>query len=268
MTLELEGNRLSEGSVAHGAFRDLSELLYLRLGRNHFRAVPQGLPPTLQELYLEHNRIEEISETVFNQTQSLTVISLRNNRLEESRIAPFAWIHHRSLESLDLSHNDLHLVPSFLPQSLVHLVLVGNRIERIPGYVFAHMSPGLEYLYLSYNRLDGEGFEPESFFGTYGSMVELCLDHNQLLNVPSGINEMSNLHFLRLDDNKIRTVPEDSLCDPGLNREGTLVALRLDNNFIDPETVSPSAFSCVRASSSVVLKPQHSAKKQPRKQRN
>lgn len=260
VTLELEGNQLSEGRVAHGAFKDLAELLYLRLGKNHFRAVPQGLPPTLQELYLEHNRIEEISDTVLNKTQSLTLISLRNNRLEETRIAPLAWIHHRSLESLDLSHNDLHLVPSFLPHALVHLVLVGNRIERIPGYVFAHMSPGLEYLYLSYNRLDGLGFEPESFFGTYDSMVELCLDHNQLLNVPSGIAEMNNLHFLRLDDNKIRTVPEDSLCDPGLNGEGSLVALRLDNNFIDPEAVSPSAFTCVRASSSVVLKPQHSSK--------
>lgn len=72
------------------------------------------------------------------------------------------------------------------------------------GFVFAHMDPGLEYLYLSYNRIDGEGIEPESFFGSYNSMVELCLDHNQLISVPSGINEMTNLHFLRLNNNKIR----------------------------------------------------------------
>lgn len=72
------------------------------------------------------------------------------------------------------------------------------------GYVFAHMDPGIEYLYLSYNKLDGEGIEPESFFGSYNSMVELCLDHNQLITVPSGINEMTNLHFLRLNNNKIR----------------------------------------------------------------
>lgn len=72
------------------------------------------------------------------------------------------------------------------------------------GYVFAHMEPGLEYLYLSYNKLDGEGVEPESFFGSYSSMVELCLDNNQLITVPSGINEMTNLHFLRLNNNKIR----------------------------------------------------------------
>lgn len=66
------------------------------------------------------------------------------------------------------------------------------------------MVPGLEYLYLSFNKIDGEGIEPESFFGSYNSMVELCLDHNQLIAVPSGINEMTNLHFLRLDNNMIR----------------------------------------------------------------
>lgn len=69
------------------------------------------------------------------------------------------------------------------------------------------MDPGIEYLYLSYNKLDGEGIEPESFFGSYHSMVELCLDHNQLVSVPSGINEMTNLHFLRLNNNKIRYDP-------------------------------------------------------------
>ncbi|XP_078139981.1 extracellular matrix protein 2 isoform X1 [Centroberyx gerrardi] len=254
--LELEGNLLSEGNVDPLAFAPLVQLSYLRLGRNHFRTVPQGLPRTLLELYLENNLIEEISDTVFNQTNSLNVVSLRHNRLDETRIAPLAWINHRNLESIDLSHNDLYLVPSYLPRSLVHLVLVGNNIERIPGYVFAHMDPGLEYLYLSYNKLDGEGIEPESFFGSYHSMVELCLDHNQLVTVPSGINEMNNLHFLRLNNNRIRNVPDDGICDPNHNGDSTLVALRLENNYIDPQKVSPAAFSCVRSSSSVVLKPQ------------
>uniref|UniRef100_A0A3B4V7F4 Extracellular matrix protein 2 n=1 Tax=Seriola dumerili TaxID=41447 RepID=A0A3B4V7F4_SERDU len=254
--LELEGNLLSEGNVAPLAFAPLIQLSYLRLGRNHFRTIPQGLPTTLLELYLENNLIEEISETVFNQTRSLNVVSLRHNRLDETRIAPMAWINHRNLESIDLSHNDLYLVPSYLPRSLVHLVLVGNKIERIPGYVFAHMDPGLEYLYLSYNKLDGEGTEPESFFGSYHSMVELCLDHNQLVSVPSGINEMTNLHFLRLNNNRIRSIPDEGICDPNHNGDSTLVALRLENNNIDPQKISPTAFSCVRSSSSVVLKPQ------------
>lgn len=49
-----------------------------------------------QELYLENNLIEEISEAVFNHTQNLNVVSLSHNRLDETRIAPMAWINHRS----------------------------------------------------------------------------------------------------------------------------------------------------------------------------
>ncbi|TNN60722.1 Extracellular matrix protein 2 [Liparis tanakae] len=258
--LELEANLLSEGSVDPLAFAPLVQLSYLRMGRNYFRTIPQGLPSSLLELYLENNLIEEISETVFNQSHSLNLVSLRNNRLDESRIAPLAWINHRNLESIDLSNNDLHLVPSYLPRSLVHLVLVGNNIERIPGFVFAHMEPGIEYLYLSYNRLDGEAIEPESFFGAYQSMVELCLDHNQLLEVPSGINEMSSLHFLRLNDNNIRSVRDESVCDRNHRGDSTLVAVRMENNYMDPQNISPAAFSCVRSSSSVVLKPQRTTK--------
>ncbi|XP_077385123.1 extracellular matrix protein 2 isoform X2 [Festucalex cinctus] len=252
--LELEGNLLSEANVDPEALAPLGQLSYLRLGRNHFRTVPQGLPVSLLELYLENNLIEEIPAGVFNHSQNLNVLSLRHNRLEETRIAPLAWIHHRSLESMDLSHNRLHLVPSFLPKSLVHLVLVANRIERIPGFVFAHMDPGLEYLYLSYNNLDGESVEPESFFGCYHSMVELCLDHNQLLHVPSGINQMTNLHFLRLNNNNIRSIPDEGFCDPERGEESTLVAVRLENNQIGK--VSPSAFSCLRSAAGVLLKPQ------------
>ncbi|XP_060925605.1 extracellular matrix protein 2 [Limanda limanda] len=263
--LELEGNLLSEGNVDPLGFTPLVQLSYLRLGRNHFRTIPQGLPASLLELYLENNLIEEISDSVLNQTRSLNVISLRHNRLDETRIAPMAWINHRSIESIDLSNNQLYLVPSYLPRSLVHLVLVGNNIERIPGYVFAHMDPGLEYLYLSYNKLDGEGIEAESFFGSYHSMVELCLDHNQLMAVPSGINEMTNVHFIRLNNNRIRSIPEESICDPNHSGDSTLVALRLENNFIDPQKVSPSAFSCVCASSSVVLKPQQTERRSPHK---
>lgn len=256
LTLELEGNLLSEGNVDPLAFRPLSQLSYLRLGRNHFRTIPQGLPPSLLEVYLENNLIEEISDSVFNQTTNLNVISLRHNRLDESRIAPLAWINHKNLESIDLSYNRLYLVPSYLPRALVHLVLVGNQIERIPGFVFAHMEPGIEYLYLSYNKLDGDGVEPQSFLGTYTSMTELCLDHNQLITVPPGINQMSTLHFLRLNNNKIRTFADDAICDPQNDEDANILTLRLENNYINPRMLSSNAFSCVRSYSSIVLKPQ------------
>ncbi|XP_023655483.1 extracellular matrix protein 2 [Paramormyrops kingsleyae] len=256
VTLELEGNLLSEANVDPMAFQALKQLAYLRLGRNHFRTIPQGLPQSLLELYLENNLIEEISESALNRTTNLNVVVLRHNKLEESRIAPLAWINHKNLESIDLSHNKLYQVPSFLPGSLVHLVLVGNQIDRIPGYVFAHMNPGIEYLYLSFNKLDGDGIDSTSFFGAYHSLIELFLDHNQLASIPPGISEMRSLHFLRLNDNRIRSFEEESICDPQNDEDSSLVTLRLENNFIDTRKLSPTSFSCIISYSSVVLKPQ------------
>ncbi|XP_077459536.1 extracellular matrix protein 2 [Stigmatopora argus] len=253
VSLELEDNLLSEANVDPEAFQPLLGLCYLRLGRNHFGSIPQGLPASLLELYLENNLIQEIPAGVFNGSRELNVLSLRHNWLEETRMAPLAWIHHRSLESLDLSYNRLHLVPSFLPRSLIHLVLVGNRIERIPGFVLAHLEPGLEYLYLSHNRLDGQAFEAESFWGAYDSMLELCLDHNQLRAVPTGINRMSQLRLLRLDDNRIRDVPEEAFCDPEREEDSALVTVRLDNNPLEAAEVSPATFACVRSSSAAVV---------------
>lgn len=256
VTLELEGNILSEGTVSPSAFKPLTRLSYLRLGRNHFRTIPQGLPELLEELYLENNLIEEISEAAFNNTRNLNIISLRHNKLDESRLAPQAWINHENLESIDLSHNQLYHVPSFLPKSLLHLVLVGNPIERIPGFVFAHMEPGIEYLYLSFNKLTSDGIDPVSFFGAFHSLIELFLDHNELTAVPLGINEMKSLRFLRLNDNKIRNFEEHSICDAFNTDDSKIVALRLENNYIDTRKISHTAFSCVRSYSSVVLKPQ------------
>lgn len=53
-----------------------------------------------------------------------------------------------------------------------------------------------------------------------------------------------------------RTVPDESICDPDHNGDPNLVVLRLENNYIDSKKISPTAFSCVHASSSVILKPQ------------
>ncbi|XP_010123206.1 PREDICTED: extracellular matrix protein 2-like, partial [Chlamydotis macqueenii] len=268
VTLELEGNKLSEANVSPLAFYPLKSLSYLRLGRNKFRIIPQGLPATLEELYLENNQIEEVSEICFNHTRRINVIVLKHNKLEEHRIAPLAWINQENLESIDLSYNKLYHVPSYLPRSLVHLILVGNQIERIPGYVFGHMKPGLEYLYLSFNKLTDDGIDPVSFFGAYHSLRELFLDHNDLKSVPFGINEMRKLRFLRLNNNKIRTVPPERICrthvsdDDGHdnseeeNEESRLEHVHLENNYIKTRQLSPHAFPCIRSYCSVVLKPQ------------
>lgn len=53
-----------------------------------------------------------------------------------------------------------------------------------------------------------------------------------------------------------RNIPDESICDPDHDGDPNLVVLRLENNYIDSKKISPSAFSCVHAPSSVILKPQ------------
>uniref|UniRef100_G1SUW0 Extracellular matrix protein 2 n=1 Tax=Oryctolagus cuniculus TaxID=9986 RepID=G1SUW0_RABIT len=256
VTLELEGNNLSEINVNPLAFKPLKSLSYLRLGKNKFRIIPQGLPASIEELYLENNQIEEISETCFNHTRKISVIVLRYNKIEENRIAPLAWISQENLESIDLSYNKLYHVPGHLPKSLLHLVLIGNQIERIPGYVFGHMEPGLEYLYLSFNKLTDDGIDRVSFYGAYDSLRELFLDHNDLKSIPPGIQEMKALHFLRLNNNKIRNILPEQVCIAEEDGDSMLEHLHLENNYIKTREIPSYAFSCIRSYSSIVLKPQ------------
>lgn len=68
VTLELEGNKLSEANVSPLAFYPLTSLSYLRLGRNKFRIIPQGLPTTLEVSKKKH-------QALFFQPFSVTVIS-------------------------------------------------------------------------------------------------------------------------------------------------------------------------------------------------
>ncbi|XP_069065484.1 extracellular matrix protein 2-like isoform X2 [Pleurodeles waltl] len=256
LTLELEGNDFHDGNVYPLSFKPLRSLIYLRLDRNRFRAVPSGLPTSLQELHLDNNRIEQVSEGLLNKTMNLTALVLSNNRLQEDRIAPRAWIDLPKLETLDLSYNRLVHVPSFLPRGLRQLRLHHNQIERIPGYVFAHMKPGLEFLHLSHNRLREDGIHGSSFLGLYKSLAELLLDNNLLHAVPRGLLSLKALQVLRLSFNRIRYVPLNSICDMRVPEDSNLISVHLENNLIDRHLIPPMAFSCIKTYYSVVLRPQ------------
>ncbi|KAL7884502.1 hypothetical protein AOLI_G00072720 [Acnodon oligacanthus] len=256
LTLELEDNEFHDGNVSPLAFRNLGKLIYLRLDDNDFRAIPSGLPTSLQELRLSDNRIEVVHAGLLNKTVNLRVLNLSHNKIREDRIAPRAWIHLRKLESLDLSYNKLVHVPSFLPVGLRQLSLHHNQIERIPGYVFAHLKPGLDSLHLSYNRLREDGVNEVSFMGLYHSLTELLLDHNQLRAIPRGIIQLRALQLLRLNHNYIGSVPMNSLCDSTAREDSPLLSVHLQNNLIERRLIPPTALSCIRTYHSVLLRPQ------------
>ncbi|CAK7313627.1 Extracellular matrix protein 2 [Vulpes lagopus] len=260
LTLEVEGNQLHDGNISPLAFQPLHSLLYLRLDRNHLRTIPPGLPASLRELHLGTNVIEEVTEGMLNHSHSLSVLVLSNNQLQEDRLAPRAWTDLppgvRKLEVLDLSHNRLARVPSFLPRGLRRLTLHHNRIERIPAYVFAHVRPGLELLRLSHNSLRTDGIRGASFLGLRRSLAELLLDHNQLRAIPRGLLGLRGLQVLHLSHNEIRHMPLNSICETRVAQNSSLISTHLENNLIDRRRNLPTAFSCIRVYRSVVLRPQ------------
>ncbi len=56
---------------------------------------------------MENNLIEEISETAFNHTTNINVVVLRHNKLDESSIAPLAWINHRCVSSKEINNETI-----------------------------------------------------------------------------------------------------------------------------------------------------------------
>lgn len=78
--LVLSNNRLTDGSI-EGAFEGIPALRRLYLDRNLLESVPTDLPASLEELRLDNNRLNVMSEGAWAHCPSLLVLSLSNNSL-------------------------------------------------------------------------------------------------------------------------------------------------------------------------------------------
>lgn len=67
-----------------------------------------------------------------------------------------------SLECLDLSNNNLSIVPKGLPRNLMLLHLEKNSIRSIPGDALTSVR-NLEYLLLHNNKLRSRSIHPAAF---------------------------------------------------------------------------------------------------------
>ncbi|XP_076839664.1 extracellular matrix protein 2 [Brachyhypopomus gauderio] len=256
LILELTGNILYEGSVDPQTFKPLMMLTHLRLDNNRFTSIPSGLPPSLEDLRMAHNQIVEVQDRILNKSVHLRVLDLSYNLLHENSFYPGAWINLPKLEALDLSHNQLSVVPLHMPTVLRQLSLQHNRISTVPAYALSHLRPGLQSLRLSHNQLQEHGLMGKAFRGAYQTLVELLLDGNRLERVPSNIRHFRSLQLLRLDHNQISSVPVRSVCKVKMTGYSPLVAIHLENNYLDVKRIRPAALSCLQDQRRVVLEPQ------------
>ncbi|KAM9832083.1 leucine-rich repeat-containing protein 40 [Neosynchiropus ocellatus] len=104
------------------------EQLYLR--HNKIRCLPQLPAPSLKELYIGNNQIEQLES---EQLSSLSVISLLELRDNKIKALPDQITALHSLSRLDLTNNDISTLPASLGllPNLKALLLEGNPLRGI-----------------------------------------------------------------------------------------------------------------------------------------
>ena len=109
--------------------RRFSGLQELSLSHNQLGRFPRGLPPSLERLLLEDNRITYITSGALRQLGNLTRLDLEDNRIRA--IQPGALRGLGRLQVLTLKGNRLTSLPLELPSSLTHLDLSANCISDL-----------------------------------------------------------------------------------------------------------------------------------------
>ncbi|MQM10585.1 hypothetical protein Taro_043479 [Colocasia esculenta] len=182
-TLDANENRLSGRIPSLPPSASLLQLRRVALSRNAFSdEIPAGNFPSLEELYLDGNRLSGSIPASTASLPSLRRLELQMNNLSGG-IPDLRSM--AVLTYLDASDNAISgpLPPaSSLPASLVELSLRNNALEgTLPPALVAGL-PKLQVLDLSHNRLSGR--VPSALF-SHPALEQLTLSHNRFTSLQS-----------------------------------------------------------------------------------
>lgn len=227
----LHNNKLTDAGLPDLMFNGSDNLEILTMSSNFLRVVPRNLPTTLYRLHMKSNKLEKIPAGAFDNLRNMRELYLQNNLLTNEGMDNETFSQLSSLECLDLSNNNLSVVPKGLPRSLVLLHLEKNSIRSIPGDALTSVR-NLEYLLLHNNKLRSRSIHPAAFQGLK-KLHTLHMYNNLLERVPRGLPRRAKtlmlLHNLiaeigRNDLSLLYTLTElnlsyNKLTSPRLHRE-------------------------------------------------
>ncbi|XP_036388810.1 extracellular matrix protein 2-like isoform X2 [Megalops cyprinoides] len=254
--LDLSKNKLSDSSLTQDVFKNLGNLKRLNLDGNYLTKIPP-LPPSLEELSINDNKISTLRPHSFKGLSRLLRLELEDNRLQEEGISSLAFRPLRKLLFLKLDDNKLRTIPIGLPLSLQELHLSENKLEAVQEGVL-NQTTKLKQLDLSHNRIRDDHIVPRALMQLQKLEV-LDLSHNKLVRVPPllppTLRQLSlhwnqidrvvgnvfghlrpGLQVLRLSHNHLRDDGVTAFSFLGLYR--SLVTLHLDHNQL--QSIPPS----------------------------
>uniref|UniRef100_H2MGY3 Podocan n=1 Tax=Oryzias latipes TaxID=8090 RepID=H2MGY3_ORYLA len=233
----LHNNKLTDAGLPHDMFNASDKLEVLTMSSNFLQVVPTNLPPSLLRLHLKNNKLEKIPAGVFDNMPHLRELYLQNNLLGNDGMDNETFSRLGSLECLDLSNNNLTVVPKGLPRNLVLLHLDRNSIHSIPGDVLASVR-NLEYLLLHHNKLRSRSIHPVAFQGLK-KLHTLHMYNNLLERIPRGLPRRAKT--LMLLHNSISEIGRNDLA-----LLFTLTELNLSYNKLTTPKIHRDAFRKLR----------------------
>ncbi|ELU15044.1 hypothetical protein CAPTEDRAFT_221023 [Capitella teleta] len=172
-------------------------------------AVPGVYPTETEDLYLDSNDFKSFDSSSFPILPKLTRLVITNTPLS-NMVAEDSDVKFPRLEFLDLSHNELTVVPLNLPRSLRVLHLSYNRIYELRGSAFSPLKR-LKELYLDHNQI--RKITEHSFHGenkdevTLANLDKLSLKKNRIQTLaPKAFENLISLTALNLARNKLNTI--------------------------------------------------------------
>ncbi|XP_066532448.1 nephrocan-like [Hoplias malabaricus] len=209
---QLEGN----------TFRTQKVLKTLDLQKNKLRTIPRGLPSSLENLHLGHNRIHSLQESALQGLKKLRVLNLQNNLITMLRSSTLSAL--TLLESLSLEGNRIETVQGALRLPMLNLFsLADNKIPSLPAAFFSSLQL-LKTLDLSSNLLSKVPHDlPPALLhlsldrnhvrmlrsrdlAQLRSLTTLTACNNRLASVDGGLR-LPNLTVLELAGNQLRVLP-------------------------------------------------------------
>nr|WHT11145.1 toll like receptor 9 [Oostethus manadensis] len=218
-------------TISEEVFNQLSQLKTLNLGYNNLKAVPKGLPISLESLDLRENTITEILERAFAHLTNLKYLNLAWNcqRCDHAARPCFPCPQNKSLQLNPLSFYSKN-------SSITYLSLRGNSLKTIPKGLFRTLH-NLKELDLSDNFLSYP-IRNGTFFTDLTHLTSLSLIYNNEplqkffnMTLSPYITSMSNLQELKLSGNFFRTVTSETLYL--LSNLKNLKRLELRMNFME-----------------------------------